>query len=213
MCYLRYATWNCVGNGMIAMQLKSNIPDIIERLERLKIAVGGAAGIPPNPYISTAMFNGINVAMADMKKRIFQRGLDADEVTLGKYVGKKTNVTAKKFGGNKKLQKNFIGEGALTEYEKFRVAHGYQIGYKDLSVTQSLENSINTVKDSNGRVVIAIVNAETSRIAGYQEEQVGRIRGTGNARIFSLSEAEFNHMKAETKEGIRKAIAKIKSEL
>lgn len=216
MCYLRYATWNCVGNGITIatgtlnhMQLKSNIPDIIERLERLKISVGAAGSVPPIPDFSDAMFSAINSGMGLMKQRIFNRGEDADGNSLGKYVGKKTNVTAKKFGGNKKLQKNFIGEGALTEYEKFRVAHGRQVAYKDLEVDGSLRRSIETVKDSNGKVTIAIVNPETARIAGYQEEQIGKIRGTGIARIFSLSESEYNHVKAEGNEAIRQVINRL----
>lgn len=194
------------------MQLRSNIPDIIERLERLKISVGAAGSVPPIPDFSDAMFSAINSGMGLMKQRIFNKGLDADGNSLGKYVGNKSKVTARKFGGNKKFRKNLGGEGELTEYEKFRVAHGRQVEYKDLQVTGSLFNSINTVKDESGRVVIAIVNPEMALIAGYQEEQIGKIRGSGVARIFSLSEDEFNHIKSEGNAGIKHVIQKLISQ-
>lgn len=191
------------------MQLKSNIPQLIEKLERLKISVGSAGSVPPIPDFSDAMFNAINSGMGLMKQRIFNKGLDADNNTLGKYIGKKGKVTSKKYSGFKKLQKNLVGETDLTEYEKFRVAHGRQVEYKDLEVDGGLRRSIETVKSDSGKVVIAIVNPENALIAGYQEDQVGRIRGTGIARIFSLSEDEYNHIQAEGKEGIRQVINKL----
>lgn len=198
------------------MELKSNIPQLIERLERIKIQVGGSGGIPPNKYISDVMFNGLNSAMGVMKNRIFNKGMDAEGQPLGKYIGKKSKVTEKKFGGNKKFRKNLIDVGEVTEYEKLRLAHGRFIDKKDLQFSGGLFSSIEPVRLGDGRIVIAIPNAETAAISTYQEQQIGNIRANGTAkgnatpaRIFSFSEAELNHMTAEIREGIRQSITKI----
>ncbi len=66
-----------------------------------------------------------------------------------------------------------------------------------------LRRGIVTVTDSNIKVSCAIPNDELLVIARGQEEQVGRITGTGKRKIFSLSESEEVTMKTNVKEGIK----------
>ena len=167
------------------MPIQSNMPDLIAKLERVK------ANVLTSPDISDAMLSAINAGMGKMKFRIFNKGLDAEGVSLGKYTGKKSK---------KKL---------ITPYEEYRVSRGRQIGYKDLEMEGSLRRSIQTAKVDNNKVVIAITNDETAKIAGYQEIQIGKIRGTGDARIFTFSESEFEFVKQEGNAAIKQVIQKL----
>jgi hypothetical protein len=200
------------------MQLKNNIPEIIERLERVKAALGGGGSIPPAiPDFSDAMFSALNTGNGLMKRRIFNLGLDAEGNPLGNYEGSKTRVTSKKLSINTdddvKKRRGAIGrrikaspDSKYTEYEKIRLSHGRQIEHKDLQLTGALFSSIETVKSDNRKVVIAITNPETALIAGYQEEQIGKIRGTGQVPIFIPSQAEYEQMQVEGSRLIKEVI-------
>jgi hypothetical protein len=187
------------------MELKSNIPELIEKLERFKEAVlaggppssGGAGpfdnlGGPP-ACISDALTSALNAGMGKMKYRIFNKGEDAEGNTLGRYT---------------------------KPYGKKREVSGRQTGYKDLELDGSLRRSIETIRINNNQVAIAITNNETAKIAGYQEQQVGNIRAGQNTRtgaagpaiIFSLSQEEFNQVQAEGNEAIGQVIKKLYDE-
>lgn len=162
------------------MELKSNIPQLIEHLEQVKAQMGGGAGNPPAiPDFSDAMFGALNSGAGLMKRRIFNLGEDAEGNRLGTY---------------------------RKQYAKKRVKQGRQIAYKDLEVEGALRRSIETVKVDNAKVVIAIVNPQTALIAGYQEEQVGRLRGGGIAKIFTLSQAEYDQVQTEGRRAIQQVI-------
>jgi len=168
------------------MNLKSNIPELIQKLEQAKEAVGGNNnGVPPIPDFSDALFSALNAGMGKMKFRIFNKGLDADGVALGKYT---------------------------KQYGKRREKAGRQTGYKDLELEGSLRRSIEPARMDNRQVAITIVNEKTSLIAGYQEEQVGRMRGTGVARIFEFSKGEFDQVQAEADAGVDQVIERLLNE-
>lgn len=199
------------------MELKSNISNVIEKLERIKVSLGGGNGNPPAiTDFSDAMFSALNSGNGFLKQRIFNNGEDAEGNKFGKYVGNKNTVRKrkiKKYGDNNKnrLRKTLNeSEGSeLTPYEQYRVSHGRQVEYKDLEVDGALRRSIETVKVDNAKVVIAITNTETAAIAGYQEQQIGKIRGSAPAKIFILSESEFERVKAEGNEAIRQVVKKL----
>jgi hypothetical protein len=223
-----------MGNWITMQLFKSNIPEVIERLEQLKTAVGGnSGGIPTIPDFSDAMLSALNAGMGKMKNRIFNKGLDADGNSFGNYHGNKTRITKGKLSvkrndefdeKERKKRKRVLGreikenpEAKYTEYEKFRVSHGRQIVYKDLEMEGSLRRSIETVRQSNKSVVVAIINEETADISTYQEKQIGNIRAGQNAntgsaapaRIFEFSKEELEQVEAEAKAAIKQTIDKI----
>lgn len=213
------------------MSIKSNIPEIIEKLERIKTALSGPNGTPP--AITEAMFTALNAGMGKMKFRIFNKGLDAEGNSLGNYHGNKTRITKKKLSiasddefdekDRKRAKRNLNRlhkadpDATFTEYEKYRLGLGRQIEYKDLEVDGSLRRSIEVVKGDNGKVLIVIRNEEAAKIAGYQEQQIGNIKAGQNAKtgtaepakIFAISQEEFDLIKAEGNEAIRQIIQKI----
>ena len=202
------------------MNIQSNIPDVIAKLDRLKSELG-APGAPPPPAITDALYSALNEGMGKMKFRIFNKGLDAEGKMLGNYHGPKSKLTKNKLSiisgdefeiREKKTRKRNINRNVksnpeikYTEYEKYRLSRGRQIGYKDLEMDGSLRRSIEAIKTSDGKVVIAIVNEDTGKIAGYQEQQVGNIRAGQNANkgkavsanIFELSQEEFEQVQEE----------------
>lgn len=148
------------------MQLKSNIPEIIERLERFKTAVGGNSNsVPPGPDIADAMLSALNAGMGQMKFRIFNKGLDAEGNSLGRYT---------------------------KAYAKKRERLGRQTAYKDLEVTGSLRRAIEVAKEGNQKVVIAFVNEGEALIAGYQEKQTNTRIFTPSQSEFEFIQAEGN---------------------
>lgn len=202
------------------MNIQSNIPEVIAKLEKIKAELG-ASGAPPPPAIADALYSALNAGMGKMKFRIFNKGLDVEGKMLGNYHGSKTKLTKKKLSiisgdefevREKKTRKRNINrsvksnpETKYTEYEKYRLSRGRQIGYKDLEMDGSLRRSIEAIKTSDGKVVIAIVNEDTGKIAGYQEQQIGNIRAGVNANkgkaalvnIFELSQGEFEQVQEE----------------
>lgn len=173
------------------MTFKSNIPELIEKLERLKTAVGGnSGGIPTVPDFSDALFSALNAGMGKMKFRIFNKGMDADGNGLGAYT---------------------------KQYGKRRDKAGRQIAYKDLEMEGSLRRSIEMARVDSKQVMIAITNEETALIAGYQEQQIANIRAGQNARtgtatpaqIFQLSQSEFEQTQDEADAAVDQVISKL----
>ncbi|MEJ7611363.1 MAG: hypothetical protein WKF88_09330 [Ferruginibacter sp.] len=197
------------------MELLTNIPDIIKRLEQIKAAVGGGAGgnggditVPSSPDFSDAIFASLNSGMGLMKRRIFNNREDAEGKSLGNYHGTETRVTKRKLSiaqddedaeKQRKKRKRVINrtikespDEKYTEYEKYRLSLGRQIEGKDLEVTGSLRRAIETVKTSDGsKVVIAILGQEEGKIARYQEQQIGNIRAGENAKTGSAEPAKI----------------------
>lgn len=201
------------------MKITSNIDEVIKRLTDLK---NQAATID----FSSALTQGVSEATASMQFRIFDKGLDKFGDPFGKYVGKKSKVTKRKFSLNsepvadagvrkknnalkRKLKKNIeaSGESEFTEYEKKRLAAGRQIGYKDLEFIGSLRRSIVPAADESNslkRVVCIINNEKEKLIAEGQEFQIARIRGDegDRAHIFALSDDERKILKESTKKAL-----------
>ncbi len=193
------------------MEVKSNIAQIIAKLEAKK---NQALSID----YSIALSAGINAAMAQMKFRIFNDGLDKANESLGKYVGSRSRVTRRKFANReetdkstknklakkrKSLRGSVAREDELTEYEKKRLSEGRQINHKDLEFSGSLRRSIVIAVTSPTQVSCIINNEENLKIAQYQEEQIGRIRGASRISIFSLSEQENETRIKNTREAIK----------
>jgi hypothetical protein len=86
------------------------------------------------------------------------------------------------------------------QYGKKRETAGRQTGYKDLEFEGSLRRSIEVARTDN---------EQTARIAGYQEQQVGKKRGGGIAPIFTLSQREFDQVKAEGDAAIAQVIKRL----
>ena len=213
------------------MAIKSNLTQMIEKLERLKAAVqtGPDNQIPPD--FSDAVFSAVNAGMGLMKQRIFNRGEDMEDVTLGEYVGAKTRLTKAKYSSAQDGADQFDermrrsqhravkravkadADAKLTAYQKYRLSRGRQIDYKDLEMEGSLRRAIICATEQ-GRVIIGIEDEESAKIAGYQEKQIGNIRAGQNAntgtaqpaKIFGLSESEFEHVEKEGQAAINQVI-------
>jgi len=155
----------------------SNIGELIERFKVIKEK---ALSID----LSEALVIGVNAAKATMQVRIFNRGEDAGNVSLGSYRGPKKSVSKKQFEG-RKIEFLFgqVDDIRLSQYEKKRVAKGRQIRYKDLEFTGTLRRGIVVIKESTIRVVCSIPDEDLYKIARGQEKQI-------NAEIFSLSDEE-----------------------
>ena len=177
------------------------------------------------------LFEVINTGMSEMKNRIFNRGEDAENKSLGKYVGSKSKLTKEKYKSTrysifglsvrvdkeaererKKQRKNskaYLGQD-LTSYEKFRISKGRQIEYKDLELEGDLRRSIQCIKSDDGKIVIIIVNEKDANKAHWQEEQIQKIRGSvETVKIFAFSEKEFETIKNEGNAHIDQILKKI----
>lgn len=179
------------------MELKSNLEDIIKKLQQ--VAKRAEALDFSEPLVA-----GLNAAMGRMKFRIFNSGQDSKGVSFGKYIGKKTRATnrkfkAKKYGNKenekgkakkrKRLDKNKEADTLYTEYEKKRLAFGRQVNFKDLEFTGGLRRGIVVAKISDTKAAVMIPNEQLYKIAKYQSEQISKIVGQ-ELRIFGFSDEE-----------------------
>lgn len=204
------------------MAIVSNIKDKILQLEGI-VAAGQQIDL------TDSLRAGVNDARAAMLFRIFNTGTDSNGDSLGKYIGRTSRVTNKKFTSTredifdsetKKLLKakrkrltthsQFNADLAYTPYEKERLSEGRQIGYKDLQFYGSLKKAIITANDGVNKVVCVINSAEEAKIAVYQEQQIASIRATGfgnhsagRAEIFTLSEKETTILKEVAAEALK----------
>lgn len=149
------------------MQIKSNIQDLIKKFQ--KLAEAGA-----NIDATAALTQGINAGRAAMDKRIFNSGLDANNISLGKYT---------------------------KQYSRKRIKANRFVDKKDLEFYGSLRRSIVTA--SNGNIVGCFINnSKEQRIAEYQEIQVGQKRGSGRVKIFGLSTEEKKFVRDQTNKAL-----------
>jgi hypothetical protein len=181
--------------------LNSNINQVIEHFQSKALAM-------KQVDVSEALLVGVNAAMGQMKYRIFNEGQDSDGVALGSYKGAKKKAPSLFLKGRKK--EFLVGSlSSFTPYELKRLAKGRQVRYKDEEFTGTLRRSIVVVKDSNVRVVCAIPSVNQRNIANYQEEQVGRIRGGGKIRIFSLSQQERELLRTNCVAALKQIYARV----
>lgn len=183
----------------------SNIDEVIERFKALGPRM---ENIDP----TDALLVGVNAARGQMSFRIFNKGQDAEEITLGIYTGKKKGGLPKKSKllDDLKVKTRIIGEQLeFTEYELKRLGKGRQVRYKDLEFTGTLRRAIRAIKESNIRVVCIIDNEEMANIANYQEEQIGKIRGGGKAVIFALSKSERELLRSNTVAALKQLYVRV----
>jgi hypothetical protein len=200
------------------MEVTSNLEEIIKRFERV-----AQEALTIN--VSDALIAGINASAKQMDHRIFNTGKDKNNESLGKYVGKKSKLTSRKFtfqndevpgdinlkkklkAARKTIHKNAAasGEESFSEYEKLRLSKGRQIGYKDLEFFGSLRRAIITANEGNDKAVCSINNEFEALIAEYQEKQIGKIRGGDRVPIFGVNQTEIDTC-VETTNGVLKQI-------
>lgn len=176
--------------------ITSNIDGLIDKFK----AIGDKLpAIDP----SQALLVGVNAARGQMTFRIFNEGKDSEGISFGIYTGKKEKINTEKTF--KKKNKKFLAgeQDQFTEYEQKRIGRGRQIRYKDLEFTGDLRRGIKVIQDSNIRVVLMIPNDELFKISKFQEEQIGKILGRGEVKIFVLSEEERNLSRENTKEALK----------
>lgn len=199
------------------MEIKSNIQDLIAKFKKL-------ADDAEKVDFSKALEAGVNAALGQMKQRVFNTGKDSKGIAFGKYVGKKSRATNRrykiiKFGDDeetakekkrlqKRLKKNASGNETYTEYEKERLARGRQIKYKDLEMTGGLRRGIVVVVESQTRVSAQIINPQLKLIAEGQEKQISRILNTP-VKIWALSEDEKKLLDENTNSAIQEIYARI----
>ena len=200
------------------MAITTNIQQLIDRYKKL---AEGKTEI----NFSIALVVGVNAAMGAMKFRIFNKGQDKYEVSLGVYTGKKIKFTGRTRNTDEVLDKAVknkisqqvkkisqylkdVGGEGLTLYERKRVAAGRQIKYKDLEFTGDLRRGIVVVEKEGEQYVVtcSIPNELLYDIAEKQENQIGQIRGGGKAEIFSLSNAEREMLIEQTRAAIKQLI-------
>lgn len=157
-----------VGHRVNNMQIKSNIPALIKKFQKL-----AEAGRTVDA--TAALTQGINAGRAAMNNRIFNRGLDANNIPLGKYT---------------------------TQYAKKRNKSGRQTGQKDLEFTGSLRRAIITASAGENKVGCFINNDFEKKIAEYQEIQVGKKRGSKRVKIFGLSVSEKELLTEQTNKAL-----------
>lgn len=142
----------------------SNITGATARLQFRKIDIGAA---------QDATYEGLNSAMALMKRRIFNKSQAADRSPLGPYISE--------------------------AYKAKRRAAGRQVGRKDLQFSDRLFKGIQVFRVRNNRVEIRFTRTDLALIARSQEIQIQNIRAgrkanSGVARrgipIFVLNDDE-----------------------
>lgn len=105
------------------------------------------------------LLNGANLGEALMEQRIFNKGLT--------------------FAGNQMNYKS-------APYKQLRTDAGLQTGFKDLTFTGNLFNSLKIIEATNGRVAYGFNNSRMAEIAGFQETSDVQVK----ERIFGLNPKE-----------------------
>jgi hypothetical protein len=180
------------------MKANSNLEEILKRLQQ--VATQAEAYDFSAPLIA-----GLNAALGLMKYRVFNTGKDSKGISFGKYIGKRTRATnrkfkAKKYGDpdNEKDKKNKRkrlkanvdpSNNSYTEYEKIRLSRGRQVNYKDLEFNGDLRRAIVVAKVGDTKAAIVIPNKELYNIAQWQSKQISKIVGQ-ELKIFSFAAEE-----------------------
>lgn len=171
----------------------SNIEEVITHFQSLVNDTG-------RTDFSDALKFGVNAAMAEMQVRIFNKGLDSNSVSLGKYKGKKKGTTLLK--GNPKSGFLAGKRSQFTPYELKRLKAGRQVNYKDLEFTGDLRKGIIVVKESGTLVSCSIINNKLILISEGQEDQL-------KTEIFSLSDHEKQILIDNTSEALKQLYVRI----
>jgi hypothetical protein len=184
----------------------SNIDELIEKF---RVIAERASQVD----IATALEAGVNAARGKMEFRIFNDGEDSEGNKLGKYVGKKTGLSAKnkkKILGKDENRKFLAGaQKAFSPYEKKRIKAGRQIRYKDFENTGTLRRGIVVLRETEKRVICAIPSAELRTIAKGLEEQTGKILGKGTLKVFAASKSERQVLIDNTTEALKQLYDRI----
>lgn len=197
------------------MEFKSNIEQIITRFKEL-------ADKGESLDFTEALTVGVNAALGSVKNRVFNTGRDAQGISFGKYTGRRSRATTRRYLGRnfgdetkkerKKLRKGIkphvlVGD-QFTEYEKERIARGRQIKYKDLEMTGDLRTGIKVMTENPQKVVAAIPNEKLFKISQWQELQISKIIGM-KVNIWGLSDEERELMKTNIDEALTQLYARL----
>lgn len=98
------------------------------------------------------------------------------------------------FNVNEDVEGKNFGKYVSKSYKKRRKAKGRQVAKKDLEMTGQLRKSIQLEKAPEGARVVSL-----SPKIDWQEVQVGRLRGTGRAIIFTFNEIEKEQVEIQFK--------------
>lgn len=196
------------------MEFKSNIEQIIGRFKEL-------AEKGESLDFTEALTVGVNAALGQVKQRVFNTGRDAQGIPFGKYTGRRSRATKRRYLGRdfgdetkkerKKLRKGIkphvLGE-QFTEYEKERIARGRQIKYKDLEMNGDLRRGIKVMTENPQKVVASIPNEKLFQISQWQELQISKIIGM-KVNIWGLSDEERELMKTNIYEALTQLYARL----
>jgi hypothetical protein len=189
------------------MEIKSNLDELITKLQQVAERAEALD-------FSAALIAGLNAGMGKMKNRIFNSGKDSKGIAFGKYIGKRSRVTNRRYSISandtqesakekkklkKRLGKNATANSSYTEYEKLRLSRGRQVKYKDLELEGSLRRGITVAKSSDTQAAVVIANAKLFKIAEGQTKQISRIIGT-EVKIFTFSKEERELQETTTNE-------------
>lgn len=192
-------------------QLAANITSLIVNVAKGKTAIENQA---------------VMLVEIDMKRRVFQKGLDNNNTSIGQYSKKPTYFSIqglqKQFGsqirtsalkpkGNPKATKGTKESGKFKNgktkksqffedgYSGLRDAMGRQTDYVDLSLSGNLENSLKSGRTSES-AVLGFTNSEASKLAKILEED--KYKKT----IFSVSASELEKSSQLVEEAIDEII-------
>lgn len=123
----------------------------------------------------------------EMKQRIFNRGQNSDDASIGAYKSK--------------------------WWKKKRTERGNQTGFVDLEFSGDLRNSIQVVQENNSEVVLAIISDLEFNKAKGQELIQGKKTGGKKMEIFIPSKREENETQEYINDLINEKIDEIISRL
>lgn len=121
------------------------------------------------------LLNGANLGEALMEQRIVNKGLT--------------------FAGNQMNYKS-------APYKRLRTDAGLKTGFKDLTFTGNLFNSLKILEATNGRVAYGFNNSRMAEIAGYQETSDVQVK----ERIFGLNPKEDARVQKQMSRDVTKLV-------
>lgn len=190
---MQYVNQDLICNW-IMLTIKTNIEELIAKFKK-------HAEDLANVDFSEALLVGAEAGLGQMKYRIFNEGLDRDLVELGRYSKKNAEIKRKKTI-NAEGEEEFGLDFGLSPYEKERTKAGRQIRYKDLEFKGDLRRGM-VIGVQPGKAFAWIPNDFLFKIAKYQEEQIGSMRGGGTVKIFYPSDDEKTIIQENTQQAIK----------
>lgn len=169
-----------------------------------------------NEISGVALTHGANELMAEMRTRIFTKGLNSDGSPIGNaysekpiYVSKDVFIRKGAFTPKGKTSKGNFKNG--NERKTMFLEHGYkelrdiqarQTDHVDWRYSGSLEKSIEVVREDERNVLIAITDGdESAKRKGLEERS--------NQKVFTPSESDMTHYENVMADEIEKIVESI----